>query len=85
MAAIRSIQTPQLVKLPLQTAKCPTEIGSIEQIDKKTWLTSDEYLGAPWSAKEKHYMMHLLVLINQCETKTVRLPKGGEKLLTNKW
>ena len=46
-------------------------------------MSSDEYVGAAWSYRDKRYTMNLVVFIRQLETKTVKLPTGGEKLVTN--
>ena len=52
-------------------------------VDKTTGMSSDEYVGAAWSCRDKHYMMNLVVCIRQLVTKTAKLPTGGEKLVTN--
>ena len=66
-----------------QNARCPAAIAQIDPIDKSTGMSSDEYVGAAWNSRDKHYMMNLVVFIRQIETKTAKLPNGGEKLVTN--
>ena len=81
--AMKEIRAEQLVKLPRQNARCAAAVSQIDPIDKRTGMSSDEYVGAAWSCRDKHYMMNLVVCIRQLETKTAKLPTGGEKLVTN--
>lgn len=79
----KNINSYQLYQLPRQIVKCPKEIQEIESFDKKTTLSTDDYLRAEWKKGDMHCMLNVALRIKQIETKTVSLTRGGSKTVTN--
>lgn len=82
-APFKSVNTQQLYQLPRQLIKCPPSIKNIEAFDKKTDLSSDDFLSAEWKGIDRQCMVNVALRIKQLETKNVNLSRGGTKTVTN--
>jgi hypothetical protein len=76
----------QLISLPRQLKNCPASVQQIENLfDSETGLIVDEYLKADWNPdpKARHCMRNVTLRIKDVDTKTVSIPGGALKTVTN--
>lgn len=85
MASNENIYFHQLTKLPQQITRCPKAIRHIypgtNQFNRKSGLTTDDYLRAGW--EPSHNMMNVVLRVKQVEFKIVALLDGKRIEVTN--
>lgn len=79
---LTQITLAQILNLPRQESKCPANCATVEPFDKRTGLTSDQFLSCGWSAARQEYIKNSVFLVRQVENKNVKL-QAGYKEVTN--